>query len=68
MSFSMIGKGRYLDSFLNQLKMTYSIHPQWIRITKFNYGNSTFELAFDDVFESVVMNYATEHRFIRKFE
>ena len=68
MSFSIIGKGRYLDNFLGQLRTIYTIYPQWIRIVKFNYGNSTFELAFDDVFENVVMKCASKHKFIKKFD
>lgn len=64
----MIGKGKYLDDFINELQTMYSIQPQWIRIIKFMYPNSTFELGFDEVYEDIVMNCAYKHKFIRQFE
>ena len=68
LSFNMIGKGKYLDDFINELKMTYAIQPQWIRIIKFMYPNSTFEVSFDKVYEDIVMNCAYKHKFIRQFK
>ena len=65
---NMIGKGRYLDDFINELETVYSIQPQWIRIIKFMYPNSTFEVGFDKIYEDVVMNCAYKHKFIRQFE
>ena len=65
---NMIGKGRYLDDFINELETVYSIQPQWIRIIKFMYPNSTFEVGFDKIYEDVVINCAYKHKFIRQFE
>lgn len=68
MCIKLAGKGNNLDNLLNELQFNYSIYPLWIRIIKLMYPSSTFEIAFDDVFEDIITKCASKHKFIRKYE